>query len=88
MDHKLEYNIFNRLPTWSQVETLTKEGTALVQRKHHNWEITLYSLHNYFVELWTKDGLEIIGSFYQAANPMAILEPYTDHIEIQNFLEL
>ncbi|KAA5541147.1 hypothetical protein [Adhaeribacter rhizoryzae] len=81
----IEYPLFNRLPSWSQVEVLTNKGTVVAQRNHKDWHITLYTLNNFFVELWEKPNLEIIGSFHSSVNPMAILEPYTQDIQIEDF---
>lgn len=79
-----EYKLFNQLPTWSQVEVLTKTGTIVAQRNHNGWTITLYSLDNYFVELWIKQDLEVVGSFHRSADPMEILEPYMQHIRLSD----
>lgn len=79
--------MFHKLPSWSQVEVLAKNGTVLAQRRHKEWAITLYSLNNYFVELWVKKELEVVGSFHKSANPLAILEPYMDTIDVQDFLD-
>jgi len=84
----IEYPLFNRLPSWSQVEVLTKKGTVVAQRNHKDWNITLYTLNNFFVELWEKPNLEIIGSFHNSVNPLAILEPYTQDIQIEDFYSL
>lgn len=78
----LEYSLFNQLPAWSQVEVLKKKGNAVAQRQYKDWTISLFSLDNYFVELWVKPNLEIIGSFHRSVKPMAILEPYVDYLEI------
>lgn len=77
-----EYKLFNQLPAWSQVDVLNKNGTILAQRQHKDYTITLFHLNNYFVELWQKHGLEIIGTFHESVNPLAILEPYTESIHL------
>ncbi|ARS34539.1 hypothetical protein [Pontibacter actiniarum] len=84
----LEHSLFHRLPDWSKVEVLTKHGTALAQREQQDWTITLYSLQHNFYELWEKDGVEVISSFQATANPMAILHPYTEQIDIRNVIDL
>jgi hypothetical protein len=84
----LEFPLFNQLPTWSQVDVLTKKGIKVAHRNHKDWEITLYSLNNFFVELWVKPNLEIIGSFHQTVNPLTIFEPYTESIHLQDFTNL
>ncbi len=77
-----EYKLFNQLPAWSQVDVLNKNGTILAQRHHKDYTITLFHLNNYFVELWQKHGLEIIGTFHESVNPLTILEPYTESIHL------
>ncbi len=84
----LEYTLFHYLPLRNQVELLTRQGTALAQRNHKGWSITLYELNNYFVERWEKSGLEIIGTFKKSASPLSILEPYIDNMEVQSFLDV
>ena len=81
----IEYSMFNRLPTWSQVEVLAKQGTVVAQRHHKNWTITLFSMNEYFVELWANQQLEIIGSFHKTAKSLDILEPYMDYLEVPDF---
>jgi len=82
----LEFSMFQRLPSWSQAEVLTKEGTLLAQRRHKDWTVSLYSLNNRFVELWTRDGLHITSSFHQDTTPLAIVEPYLEHVNVQDML--
>jgi hypothetical protein len=84
----LEYNLFEKLPTWSQLEVLTKTGTRLAQRHHLDWTITLYTFQHYFVEVWAREGLEIVTSFRKQANTLAILEPYTEHLEVEDLLDM
>jgi len=74
--------MFNRLPTWSQVEVLDKQGAVVAQRQHKDWTITLFSLNEYFVELWANQHLEVIGSFHKTVKPLDILEPYIDYLNI------
>ena len=78
----LEYSLFNQLPAWSQVEVLKTKGNAVAERQYKDWTISLFSLNNYFVELWVKPNLEIIGAFHRSVKPMAILEPYVEYLEI------
>ena len=82
----IEYTLFNRLPAGSQLAILAQKGNKLAQRNHKEWVITLYTLHNYFVESWAKSGTEIIGTFQVNADPLEILEPYLDSIEVQHLL--
>ena len=82
-----EYSMFHRLPVWSQVEVLAREGNLLAQRKLQDYTISLYCLDNYFVEVWTKEGLRISTSFRKSAKPLAILEPYLENLNFQDFLD-
>jgi hypothetical protein len=84
----LEYNVFERLPSWSQIAVLTKTGTLLGQRQHQDWTITLYAWQHHFVEVWTRADLEVVTSFRQNAHSLAILEPYTHQIEVAGLLDL
>jgi hypothetical protein len=83
----LEYNLFRGLPTWSQIEVLTRTGTLLAQREYLDWTIALYSYQHHFVEVWSRADLEIVTSFRRHVNTLAILEPYTDQLEVGDLLD-
>lgn len=78
----LEHSLFERLPDWSNVQALTRQGIAVAQRQHAGWGITLYQFNNKFVELWEKNGVQVIGALDQAAKPLEIFGPYTDTINL------
>jgi hypothetical protein len=80
----IEYKVFQRLPSWSQVEVLTRTGTLLAQRHYLNWTITLYTFQHHFVEVWARENLDIVTSFRPSANTLEILEPYTDQMEVED----
>ncbi|MCC9167297.1 hypothetical protein [Pontibacter harenae] len=81
-----EYSMFQKLPIRSQVETLSKNGIILAQRRHKQWLITLYSLGNAYVELWAGKEVEVIGMFHSSAKPMEVLEPYIDKIDVDDLI--
>jgi hypothetical protein len=87
-DNMLEYSLFRRLPHWSQVEELNRNGVLLAHRYLPDWKVSLYSFDNYFVEVWSGKGVKIPATFRKTANAVAILEPYLDNLEVKNFLEL
>jgi hypothetical protein len=78
----LEYNVFERLPSWSQVAVLKATGTRLGQRQHQDWTITLYIWQHRFVEVWSRADLEVVTSFHHNARPLAILDPYMQQIDL------
>lgn len=83
----LENSRFERLPIQSQSEILAKEGTLLAQRRFNQWIVTLYTLNNSFVELWSGEKAQVISTFKMSANPLAILEPYIDDVDVQSLIE-
>jgi len=83
----LAYHLFERLPSWSQIDMLRKSGTLLARRQHLDWTITLFAFQQQFVEVWHRDGLELVTSFRPQVNTLAILEPYTEHLEIGHLLD-
>lgn len=83
----LEYSLFERLPFRSQTESLAKEGIVLAQRKHNSWTVTLYSLDNAFVELWSGEKAQVISTFKKTASAVAILEPYINELHIEDSLD-
>ncbi|MCJ8164191.1 hypothetical protein MKJ04_05005 [Pontibacter sp. E15-1] len=82
----IEYALFQRLPAWSQAEALVRYGTALAQRQHNDWTVTLYVLDNRFVELWAKNGLSVTTSFRAEATTLEIAEPYLEQMDITPLL--
>ncbi|MCX2740343.1 hypothetical protein [Pontibacter anaerobius] len=80
--------MFERLPLRSQAETLAKEGTILAQRQFNSWTVTLYTLNNKFVEVWTGEEAQVISTFKSLANPMTVLEPYLDGVNVEEVLGL
>lgn len=78
--------MFERLPLRSQAETLAKDGTMLAQRCFNGWTVTLYTLHNSFVERWTGKEAEVYSTFKKSANAVAILEPYVDEVDVRSLL--
>jgi len=84
----LEYSMFERLPFRSQAEFLAKDGTILAQRNYNNWTVTLYALHHSFVEVWTGNEVQVISTFKDSANAVAILEPYIDAIDVEQIRDL
>lgn len=84
----LEYSMFDKLPFRSQAETLAKDGTFVAQRQHNNWTVTLYSLNDSFVELWTGEQVQVFSTFKKSAKALAILEPYAEAIDIKEVLSL
>jgi hypothetical protein len=83
----LAYHLFERLPSWSQIDVLRKSGTQLAHRQHLDWTITLYAFQHQFVEVWRREGLELVTSFRPQVNTLAILEPYTEHLEIGDMMD-
>lgn len=84
----LENSLFQNLPPWHQAEVLVKQGTRLAERVHKDWRVTLYALDNSFIELWSGTEAEVVGMFAKTASALEILEPYTDAINIQDYLDL
>ncbi|MBA9079195.1 hypothetical protein [Rufibacter quisquiliarum] len=80
-----EYNLFKKLPGWMQSKVLRQQGSFLSKREYKGWEIHLYSLEHQLVEVWQKDGLEVITNFKPTAPALQVLEPYVGSIEVQDF---
>jgi hypothetical protein len=80
-----EYSLFHKLPVWTQVEVLAQKGNFIAQRKHKDYTISLYSLDNYFVEVWAKGKLRISTSFRETTKPLIIMDQYLDEISLELF---
>ncbi|MFD2247798.1 hypothetical protein [Pontibacter ruber] len=78
--------MFERLPLRSQTDALARDGIILARRRYNNWTVTLYTLNNAFVELWTGKEIEVVSTFKKSANAVAILEPYVADMDVQDFL--
>ena len=83
----LEFSMFQRLPSWSQAEVLTKQGALLAQRPHQEWTVSLYYLHNRYVELWERNGLQITASFHSDSVALAVVEPYLAFVHVQHLID-
>ncbi|MBC3539107.1 hypothetical protein ACFSC6_20605 [Rufibacter sediminis] len=72
----LEHSLFRKLPPWVQAELLAQKGEALALRHFKGWSITLHPFENTFLEVWTKQGVEVVGTFHKAVSYMDVIEPY------------
>lgn len=43
---------FQQMSMNMQIDLLIKDGTVITSREHKKWEIDLYSLYDFFVEVW------------------------------------
>ncbi|WP_114783081.1 hypothetical protein [Botryobacter ruber] len=77
---------FSKMPAWAQAEVLEREGTELARRLHKGWEVRLFSIDNYYVELWEKQELKITTTFRNSAKALAVLEPYLGGIAVQDLV--
>ena len=82
-----EYWMFHRLPVWSQVQVLEREGTFLAKRKLLDYTVSLYSLDHYFVEVWSGAGFKISTSFRKTTRPISILEPYLEDLSLPELFD-
>lgn len=82
----LEHSMFERLPLRNQAEALAQDGTVVAKRTFNQWTVTLYSLNNFFVEVWAGDEAQVISTFKKSAKPVAVLEPYLDDIDVGEVL--
>lgn len=61
---------------------LWNHGIFLTERNHDDYKINLYSLHDYFVELWYNpltDSIELIAPFRSSSR----LDPYINKYELE-----
>ncbi|WP_192820237.1 hypothetical protein [Rufibacter sp. LB8] len=72
----LEYSLFDKKAPKDQAQALAQRGIQLAQRQHKTWQVTLYSLDNYYVETWARHGLEIMTTFRKPEAALEIMEPY------------
>lgn len=84
----LEYSMFERLPFRSQREALKREGTLLASRRVNGYTISLYILGHTFVEVWSGAEAEVVSTFKHPTNAMAVLEPYTQQVDMEHLLRL
>ncbi len=80
--------MFERLPYRSQRETLKREGTLVASRMVNGYTISLYTLGHTFVEVWSGTEVEVVSTFKHSANAMAVLEPYTQQVDIDHLLRM
>ncbi|PKV62428.1 hypothetical protein [Pontibacter ramchanderi] len=83
----LEYSMFERLPYRSQREALKKDGTLIARRQVNGYTILLYTWGHTFVEVWTGSEAEVVSTFRQTADALAVLEPYANEVDIRQLIE-
>lgn len=84
----LEYSMFERLPYKSQREALKREGTLVACRRVNGYTISLYTLGHTFVEVWSGSEVEVLSTFKHPVNALAVLEPYTTQVDIEQLVRL
>ncbi|PSR55928.1 hypothetical protein AHMF7605_21695 [Adhaeribacter arboris] len=77
----ITHRTFNYLPVPDKLMYLKGKGTVIAIRYTHVFEIKLYYLNNFFVEVYYHllgQQCDYIGTFHSTS----WLEPYLDHIKL------
>ncbi len=75
---------FNALNEDQQVETLWEWGEYLMRRAEGRYQLVLYQLHSFYVEVWYQVKDNEISRVRSFSSPDA-LEPYLKMIELPEF---
>lgn len=82
-----EFSFLHQLPRRHQAELLARKGIFLAKRYHGESEVKLYAIEDYFVEVWARQGIEVISTFQKMTPPLAILESYVNDLDVPSFLQ-
>ena len=72
---------YNLLDTDSQATVLWDKGVFMMNRFEAEYSINLYSLYDFYVEVWYESEENAIHKFRTFKNP-GPLEPYLDRIDL------
>lgn len=82
----MKLNEYNQLRLADQASYLSRKGAYLMTRKDHHFNISLYSVDSFFVELWADtqgEGIFTIIAFKDPEN----IHFYTEDILLGELLE-
>ena len=76
----IQINDFNNISKEEKVNELWKNGTFLTCRLYGDYVIELYSLNNFFVELWYDDmaGTDKLIMQLKCFKDINLIQPYFD----------
>jgi hypothetical protein len=77
---------FKALPRSSQIDAICDCGVRLAAREELEYNITLYQIEDFYVEIFYDRQLKQI-SYIKASNNTILLEPYLDSINIGELLQ-
>lgn len=75
----LELSISNR------ASILADEGEYLVKREAQTFQVELYRLHSFYVEVWNNTIHGILMDIHAFDDP-EFLKPYLDELDLEQFL--
>lgn len=76
---------FNRLSEDKQRETLINDGILLAKRSYVQYNIALFQVEGFYIEVWyTKQGLDI--GLVRGFSSTDELDPYLDEININELV--
>jgi hypothetical protein len=74
---------FNSLDELTQAEILLERGVLVAERIYKNFEIMLYQVHEFYVEVYYHTRFKMIQGFRAFAS-MKALDPYLEEIDISS----
>lgn len=72
---------YNMLKPDDQALTLWESGVFIMNRKEDKYQINLYSLFDFYVEVWYDSMMNSIKKF-RTFKAVDVLEPYLDRINL------
>ncbi|MDQ3191826.1 MAG: hypothetical protein M3Q58_09540 [Bacteroidota bacterium] len=74
---------FKKLSLEKKLELVTKGGDYVSSRYYMGFEVHLYSMDNFFVEVWKRFGLDYI-EWIEVVNSNATINSYLDNIDLDD----
>jgi hypothetical protein len=74
---------FKKLSLEKKLELVKKEADYVSSRYYQGFEVHLYGMDNFFVEVWKRFGLDYI-EWIEVVNSNATINSYLDNIDLDD----
>jgi len=77
---------FSRLPLKKKLPLVEQHGDFVAQRIHQSYNIQLFTLNGFYVEVWKQLGLNYLH-WIEVVNDHSILNQYTGDIDLKGLFD-
>jgi hypothetical protein len=76
---------FSKMKLEEKLETVKAHGRFITSRYHLSFEVLLYAIDNFLVEVWKRAGLNYI-QWIEVVNSQAVLDRYLGNINLDDLI--